>query len=413
LFVGIVAPSGEGKTPFFGFIRAPFDAADRRRGNLPSVTEVRVLNRERQRLEGQAARASTREERAELIDAAAAKADQIAEATARPPRKTMSDVTSERLADLLADNDGRMFLLSDEGDELFGGLRRRGAGSGYEVILRGYSGGAPIQHDRVSRPDVIAEDPTLSITVGIQPGPLARALDVPEFHSKGLFARFLFVVPRSLQGQRVQRRDGLDEAVLVTYERVVRGLLALRVRHQRADPGPSLLTLDGAAVEVFANFSAEIDRSLASDGESAPIRAWSNKLRGATARVAGILHLSDYAAHGTDAIPATIPSSTVDRAIVLARFFAEHARIVFAGIGDPSEADARRVLRWIRSTKRHRFTTREAVVHTNGSLPGPRVERGLARLTADGWLRAVDVPYKGNGRPAKPEYVVNPHLWDD
>ena len=170
------------------------------------------------------------------------------------------------------------------------------------------------------------------------------------------------------------------------------------------------ILLDPAAAAVLLELERELEPRLdAETGDLAHVEGWAAKLAGATARIAGLLHL---AAHLRDGWARPVAAETMHAAVAIARYLTDHALAVFDLMGaDPALADARYVLDWIERTSAERFTRRELFT----ALPRGRfpkvdaLDPGLELLEAHGYVRRVAQPApKGPGRPPSPTYEVNP-----
>lgn len=136
---------------------------------------------------------------------------------------------------------------------------------------------------------------------------------------------------------------------------------------------------------------------------------WASKLTGATARIAGLIHLADVL---PTAWTQPVGLRHIDAAARLSQYFLVHALATFDRMGaDPAVDDARHVLDWALRTARTSFTRREAF----SALSRLRFHKvtdldpALQTLLDHGYLRLVDRPEtRGAGRPASPRWEVHP-----
>ena len=120
------------------------------------------------------------------------------------PRLLCDDVTAEKVASLLAENDGRLAIMSPEGDifDLMAGRYSKN-GPNLGVFLKGHAGD-DLRVGRVNK-DRLAEfvhKPALSMGLTVQPGVLCGLIAQPKFRSRGLLGRFLYSLPESRLGHR-------------------------------------------------------------------------------------------------------------------------------------------------------------------------------------------------------------------
>ena len=112
---------------------------------------------------------------------------------------------------------------------------------------------------------------------------------------------------------------------------------------------PAVLMLTPHALKLHTEWRAELEPRLAAGtGDLEALRDWASKLPGATARLAGLLHLAENPQAGTRT---PVGQETMERAIMQARYWAEHAMAAFGAMrAHPALDDARAVLDWIRQT---------------------------------------------------------------
>jgi hypothetical protein len=169
------------------------------------------------------------------------------------------------------------------------------------------------------------------------------------------------------------------------------------------------LTFAEDASQRYAEYGALIDRQLA--GDSQPhFAAWLGKLRGLTARIAGILHLSESAADGP--LETVLTLGTTEHAIEISEYLRAHARIGYeCAVQSALDENPRRILRWLRDGARQSFSHRDAVLSFSGRLTGNEVSDCLQRLVEAGYLREQGAARGRIGRNRKPSYSVSPWVF--
>ena len=276
----------------------------------------------------------------------------------RPPLLFTEDVTPETLQRLLAENGGRMSILSDEPGifRILGGLYGGGGGASLEVFLKSYTGSA-LKVARASR-TVFVASPCLSMALMIQPDLMAELAGSNQFRGSGLMARFWYGVPHSNVGRRdVRQRRRISPELRDAYSAAVFGLMDGYPSEDAEAKRPRVLTLSAAAEDLWLDFSQEVEDQLIEGGELDAVRDWGAKLPGAVARVAGLLELAE-----TGLRVEVVSQASMDRAISLGRRMVPHARAAFSMLGaDVVEADANAVLSWVRANKYTEFSTRDAM----------------------------------------------------
>jgi len=376
-----------------------------------------------QAVAGKAAADQTTAGKAAADQAHAALADAIAAArraagiqVPAPPRLLVDDATPEALASLLAEQGGRIALLSPEGDvfDMMAGRYSQGSGPNLGVYLKGHAGDA-LRVDRKGRPPEHIDRPALTVGLAVQPEVLRQIAYRPGFRGRGLLARFLWALPAGTVGRRQVGAAPVPAGVRERYETEAKALA--RSLLDQAEAGrlagvtkPMTLLLDPVAAAVLLELERELEPRLdAETGDLAHVEGWAAKLAGATARIAGLLHLAE---HLRDGWARPVEAGTMHAAVAIARYLTDHALAVFDLMGaDPALADARYLLDWIARTGAERFTRRELFT----ALPRGRfpkvdaLDPALELLEAHGYVqRAAQPAPKGPGRPPSPTYEVNP-----
>jgi hypothetical protein len=322
------------------------------------------------------------------------------------PRLFTADVTPEKLASMLHENQGRMAVLSAEAG-IFGIMAGRYSSGmpNLDVYLAGHAGD-PIRVDRRGRPPEFVDRPALTIGLAVQPYVLAKAARVADFAGRGLLDRFLYATPAGTVGYRQTDNPPVPEAIRQGYDTTLRALAASFDRF--AEPVTLHLGIDASA--LFSAWRAEIEPRRRPDADLGHIQGWSSKLDGAVVRIAGLLHLAETITSGWD-VP--IGAATMAAALEIGRYLITHALAAFDYMGaDPRIEAARRIGRWIVAGRHGTFTKREAFRALRGQALFPTVERitaGLAALDEHGWVRQL-APERGPGRPPS-RYETNPAIF--
>ncbi|MFN8636952.1 MAG: YfjI family protein [Chloroflexota bacterium] len=398
------------------------------------------------------------------------------------PRLITDDCSPERLAMLLHQHGGKLAILSPEGGifDLIAGRYSSTGAPNLDHFLKGHAGD-PIVVDRVGRAGEIIPRPALTIGLAVQPEVLRGLAARPGFHGRGLLARFLYALPNATLGHRTIDLDPVDPGLRAMYHRHILTLLTHPFSdgptpdplQTTAHPDRPLLSspTDGDAArslplshhpvivltfDLFAEgrlktFAESVEPRLAPDGDLSPIVDWASKLVGATARIAGLLHLAALAptlpaclspdsplplspSH-SPAAPPRLPLSAlvgaqfiapaggggypavslaaVESATTIAHYLVEHAKAAYAAMGlDPAVADVPALLAWLQRAGRPTFTRRDALRATGRHLRSPLdLDDALDQLERHNYIRPARQPRRvGQGRPAGPTYDVHPSL---
>ncbi|WIX81681.1 YfjI family protein [Amycolatopsis carbonis] len=283
--------------------------------------------------------ADTRAQEEAIADAVDAALEAEAIGIPHPPQLIADDVTPPKVATMLAQQNGRLSVLSDEGTvfEIVAG--RYSGNVQAEVFLKRYSG-TELRVDRGDRSEYVPR-PALTLGVTIQPAVIE---DLPKkLRGNGFFARILFSQPVPMSGHRIIRPGPIPQEAADTYHRNM--LTIARELHGFDDP--ITLTFSPEADDLMADIEREIEPKLDPlTGSLANIADWSGKLAGQTARIAALLHLAEHPLNAWN--NPTIERDTLANAWEIAKYYTTHAQATLAKIGaPPSVAVAQRC--WTRS----------------------------------------------------------------
>ena len=321
------------------------------------------------------------------------------------PRLIADDVTPESLASLLAEQKGRLAVISAEGGvfDIIAG-RYNGNVPNMDVWLKGHSGD-PIRVDRKGRPPEHIQRPALTLGLMIQPDVLKTIAGYRQFRGRGLLARFLYAMPVSKVGRRAIATDPMPDEVVRAYTDHVSTLVS-GLAGWAGDP--AVLMLTESARKAMQAIEAGVEPTLADDGELAAFADWGAKLCGVVARIAGVIHL---ATHGSDdGVKEQVDAVTIRAAYRMADYYRTAAVYAFAVMStDPVTTEAQYLLSRIETiagdgdevTERdmqrvaQRFPTKEAMT--------PAVRR----LIDHGYLIPQQQTNRAKGgRPPSPRFTV-------
>jgi hypothetical protein len=236
-----------------------------------------------------------------------------------PPKLLVDDATSEKLIDVLEEQGGSIAIASPEGG-LFSTLRTAAsANPTFDAYLKAYTGDS-IEVARISRKGNSIEAPKLSLIIACQPKTAAEMIENKTFRDKGLPARFLFAVCRSLVGTRTFDKPEVSVGAIDAYNSLIRKLLD-GVFDKTTEQAELTLTEKGRA--VFLEFSRSVEPKLAENGELEFMKDWCAKLPGQMLRIAGILAICGGERE--------IDEDSAKRAAEIAGWFMGNAAAVFGG----------------------------------------------------------------------------------
>ena len=418
LFTLVALPSGHGKSPVFSKLIAPLrdyekTVNERLRHKIEeNASTRRILEEKVRRIEQKAVKAQPEE--LDDIRASASKIRSEMPPPLYPVQLIAIDVTQEKLVTLMAQNSGRMALLSPEGDifELMAGRYNNGSPN-LEVFLKGYSGDM-LRVDRQGRGSDFVERPALTLGLAVQPEVLHGLADKPGFRGKGLLARILFSLPPTLFGQRDMSLKSIDPVIRSRYEKhISHQLHSLERSTPRNGEELHAIQLSDNAKRLFISHRSSVERDMRDGGRFQYMRDWTGKLPGQVIRIAGILHAAEYPVRPWET---PLSRDTLDQAITIGEYYIEHALAAFEQMGaDPATEAGRHVLEWLVRTGTTEFSARQAHQALRGRYKrAHELAPAYAVLQERGYivdLTALQAPHRRRvGRPGSTRYAVNPQV---
>lgn len=324
------------------------------------------------------------------------------------PRLVADDITPEAAASVLAEQGGRLAIISAEGG-IFDVIAGRYSGNvpNLDVFLKGHAGD-PLRVDRRGRPPEYVRRPALSIGLMIQPAVLAAIGRQQSFRGRGLLARFLFSIPTSKVGRRLAGADPVPVETAQAYEAAVESLV-------RALAGwasdPAILMLSEPAAAAVVEVERTIEPQLGEDGALGALADWGSKLVGAILRITALLHLGDLGAD--KAIRTPIPVDTLNRGIEFGAYFRAQAVSAFAEMQvDEDTAAAVYLLQRIVKNGEATISVRDMQRAAKRFKTRAELDVPLQRLIDTGWLIPIELKHDGPGRPPSPIFTVHPQAFD-
>ena len=224
LYVIIALPPGEGKTPVFRRAQAPViawqtEASERAAPGIAAKAEEKQLADERvKKLRRDATSAPGDKRDAAETEAKLAAVEAAEILVPAAPRLVVDDATPEVLAKMLSEQGGRLGVFSAEGGgplEIAAG-RYSEKGPNIEVWLNGHNGD-PLTVDRIGRAPSSVDRPALTVALAVQPDVVVGLASKPGFRGRGLLARFLYSMPRSIVGARAMDPSPVPDDVAAEY----------------------------------------------------------------------------------------------------------------------------------------------------------------------------------------------------
>lgn len=401
LYLVVAMPPGAGKSPAFRQMLGPIETWEAEL-NDRSARDIALAEQQHRMLDKAMKKA---EEKGDMAEAGQLLLELTALNVPKPPRLAADDATPEALVQLLADQNGRMALLSTEGGVFDLMTGRYSDKANLDVYLQAWAGDT-IRIDRIGRGSLVIRNPHLTIGLTVQPSVLARLTDHPELAGRGLTARFMYSLPLDNVGRRnLIDAPPADPIVANNYEK---HLLALARRLDQNTGGPLRFNQD--ALEQFLAWRQRLENRRQPAGDLRPMAEWTTKLESSTARTAALLHLA--AGNNQDR---PVDQRTLDQAIEIGEYWLEHAKAVHDMWGaDDTLSKARQILAWVVQNGILDFSIRDLYGANRRLFPrADDTVQPLELLVERGWLRPqFDGPISvGRRGKQSPKFAVHPDAY--
>ena len=318
-----------------------------------------------------------------------------------------SDTTPEALATYMRRQGGRAIIHTDEGSfiNILAGSTygKQGGQANIDTVLKGWEGGS-VNIARVTGECFSLPRADLSITVGMQPGMIARMTGHADLADRGFPQRLLYYLPETLTGVDLIHLPAYPVSLLKKWDSKVTTLAALH----RDQIG--VLTLTRAAVGLYDYHRQDMHDRLTGDlGGNEALQAWVRKAHGETARLAGILALLE------DPDTTIVEESHIRSAVELMNsYYIPHAKRAFGG-GSILSAPAKsmcEVLQMMPNFKKGELLRKlSGQKRYKGDAGKQFFDQVLEELKNCGYIRELPAEKtSGRGRPPEPLWEVHPAL---
>ena len=316
-------------------------------------------------------------------------------------RIVCGDTTIEMLAVILEGNARGTLIARDELAGWLGSFTRyKGKHGGTDLpnwleLFR--AGTVVVDRKTAERKTLFVPRAAASVTGGIQPGVLARAL-TPEFLDAGLAARILMAMPPKLPKHwtELEVAPEAEEA----YHQALDRLLELDFEDRNGEKIPYLLKLSAEAKVAWIAFYEEwAAEQAAAEGE---VAAALSKLEAYAARLALLHHVATCLWLEVDD-RREVGVKSIEAGIALCRWFADEARRIYATLSETNEErETRRLIEFIRD-RGGRITVKQLQRSNARKYPTAELaESALESLVERGQARWEERPPTAQGgRPTR------------
>lgn len=333
------------------------------------------------------------------------------------PKLITDNCTTERVASLLGEQDGRIAIFSAEGTmfEIVLGRYAKGR-SDFDIFLKGHAGDT-VRYDRQGRPPIMVDKAAITIGIAFQPSVLLSLGECKELRGKGLIARFAFVIPRDLIGERDVDPATVPVNIRLRYHQTIRALLGIEPETdpETKEKKPRWLRLSSEANQQRLDYARAHEKKLPLGGELHSIQDWAGKLPGLISRIAGILHL---AAHTLTLTPwdIEVTAETYGNAIKIGEYLTRHALAAYRMLqADPVRNLSVDIIEWAQKRGLRKVSRRDIFnVFRHRSVIGGTMtglEPVLKFMELHGCIKVV----KASDKPHAKEslwILFNPQLFD-
>jgi hypothetical protein len=323
----------------------------------------------------------------------------------------VSDVTAEKLADLMHQDPRGLLLIRDElaGWLLsFNQYKASGHGSDRQFFLSAWSG-SPVSVDRKSKDTepLYVRYPCLSVVGTIQPSVLDRfRADADD----GFYDRVLFCYPNELPlvGENWLT---VNPALAARWAEAVHGLRHRTMTESPEGPRPFFLRLDAEARGIWQAWTADVADQVNAEGFDETLRGPSVKLAGYAARLALISHALRVAFG--ESVPSEIQGEDMRRGVALGCYFLGHAVRAWTASGvDSRTGPARKVLAWLKKNGQAAVSRRDIWRGLRRSFDSTEaLDAPIKTLVEHGYIRIAPASLREKG--ATTRYELNPAVLPD
>lgn len=329
----------------------------------------------------------------------------------KPISLTLDDVTSESLTNEIESQEGCIALVSSEGgifDIISGSYTNF---PNIDIFLKGYSGDF-IKVSRIGRPSLYVKNPRLTILLTVQPKVLESVVNNGTFTGRGLSARFLYSVPKSLVGSRRFETKPINFDNKKRFSDLIHEIL------KEPKSSTTYITLSNDAYSLLKYYYEEFESRLITDLKE--IGGWAGKLVGNILRISALITRARnvkydaflYTPSSDDSAEWIVQKEDMESAIKLGDYFLEHARYAFDFMDDnTTKKQALNFLEKLKATKTNKISFREASRMCKFMNKKENATAVIGLLTDYGYLREKQGTSRAHNKGII--YEVNPAIYDE
>ncbi|MDQ3655793.1 MAG: DUF3987 domain-containing protein [Chloroflexota bacterium] len=298
----------------------------------------------------------------------------------------VDDSTTEAAKSVLAAQGGAAAVMSAESAFISVIAGRYSQTADLDLWTKGH-GGDSMTINRIGRRKEKIKHTALTVNLAIQPHVLASLGSIDGFIEVGGAARILPSIPADILGTRLTDNiQPVPESLCEAWDGLISRILERRPFIENKSYVPWKLYLSPEALALFRPYRARHESNMAASSPFRDIRDWYGKLPGAVLRLAGLFHICLH----EEPEGVEISADTLSRALHLATYFTEHARVMYAMMASSSSQSMAGIVlsallsgdRTTTKRKVHRSLQRRRGFDRANALDAP-----LALLEDRGWIR--------------------------
>lgn len=313
----------------------------------------------------------------------------------KPMKRFLTDdSTAEKLAVTMSENNEKAFLTSSEGSlfDYIGG-RRYSNPPNLDVYLKPYTGDY-LTVDRLNRPSVTLYQPILTIGIFTQPSVLEGLPN--RLADRGILARFLYSKPKSMVGHRNVTPKQINAEIEQAYISSIDSMITYEPEHNQ----PITLCLTDDAEAKFLEFEQKHESSLSSEVVQDFLISWLARLPAQLLRIASLLHVAEYAEKGMKTLPTVIGVDTIEKVIVAAHYFTEHAKAAIGCIKSDEELeDAKYLWKVLQNANVMQFKKQDVWKKTKGKFMKAELLDNALRILEKRDYISIEKDFSKSGKP--------------
>ena len=398
LFILASAQSGTGKSESFRHAARPLQDYEReileqwRRDTLPGLqaekdlleSEINALKKTAGKKDSGIEREATRQEM-EQKNARLLELDGLLQ----PPVLAVDDITSERLASLLAARGEVLASLSSDAGNIVNNLLGRYNKldrTDESIYLKSYSGDYT-RVDRVGRAPVVLHRPCLSVLWLTQPDKLDTLLGERSLTDGGLIPRLNTCHTNCQPTHIIGDQQGIPGEVLSAYDRLIRDLLQT---YRQATKAHTIEPTHAAMQLLTDHHNAIVDRRLS---DLKDITSFAARWTEQAWRLSVVLHAAQ---HGAQAHEHHLSAETARAAITLADWYAAQQLDILSGGRWRAKRDQQNEVLSLLAEITEGITARE-VQRARIAKPAEEARELLKQMEQDGILESRDITPEHGG----------------